>query len=125
MQGHRIHGFVPTKCAEEFQFILSVGKVYSIKNFDVQIYKQTEKFRVLRNATQLVFNQDTIIQQLADDGVTIPANAFDFYDHSQLEELSKQTTYLAGNLTFLETVVFKIRCLVQAHFVVCRCGGNH
>uniref|UniRef100_A0A165A0B4 Uncharacterized protein n=1 Tax=Daucus carota subsp. sativus TaxID=79200 RepID=A0A165A0B4_DAUCS len=80
---------------KEFQFIRFVGRVYSIKNFDVQIYKQTEKFRVLRNATQLVFNQDTICQQLADDGVTIPANAFDFYDHSQLEELSKQTTYLA------------------------------
>ncbi|KAL1826094.1 hypothetical protein ACET3Z_012872 [Daucus carota] len=45
--------------------------------------------------SQLIFSKDTIIQELADDGVTIPSDSFDFYDHSQLMELTKQTTYLA------------------------------
>ena len=96
MQGQRIHAFVPTKCAEEFQYQLYLGKMFSIKNFDVQHYKQTDKFRFLRKDTQLVFSKETKIQELPDDGVTIPVDGFDFYDLSQLEELTKQTTYLSG-----------------------------
>ncbi|WOG92056.1 hypothetical protein DCAR_0311313 [Daucus carota subsp. sativus] len=94
-KGQRIHAFVPTKCAEEFQYQLYLGKMFSIKNFDVQHYKQTDKFRFLRKDTQLVFSKETKIQELPDDGVTIPVDGFDFYDLSQLEELTKQTTYLS------------------------------
>ena len=96
MQGQRIHAFVPTKCAEEIYSQIIVGRVFSIKQFMVQKYSQTEKFRVVRNESQLIFSKDTIIQEQADDGVTIPQEAFDFYDHSQLIELSNQTTYLEG-----------------------------
>ncbi|XP_063939643.1 uncharacterized protein LOC135148407 [Daucus carota subsp. sativus] len=94
-KGQRIHAFVPTKCAEEFQYQLYLGKLFSIKNFDVQHYKQTDKFRFLRKDTQLVFSKEMEIQELPDDGVTIPADGFDFYDLSQMEELTKQTTYLS------------------------------
>ncbi|KAL1806033.1 hypothetical protein ACET3Z_029101 [Daucus carota] len=94
-KGQRIHAFVPTRCAEEIHSQLTVGKVFSIKQFVVQLYSQTDKYRVLRNQSQLIFSKDTIIQELADDGVTIPSDSFDFYDHSQLMELTKQTTYLA------------------------------
>ncbi|WOG81831.1 hypothetical protein DCAR_0100983 [Daucus carota subsp. sativus] len=97
MQGQRIHAFVPTKCVEEIYSQIIVGRVFSIKQFMVQKYSQTEKFRVVRNESQLIFSKDTIIQEQADDGVTIPQEAFDFYDHSQLIELSNQTTYLAEN----------------------------
>ncbi|XP_063934942.1 uncharacterized protein LOC135146944 [Daucus carota subsp. sativus] len=93
-KGQRIHAFVPTKCAEEIYSQITVGRVFSIKQFMVQKYSQTEKFRVVRNESQLIFSKDTIIQEQADDGVTIPQEAFDFYDHSQLIELSNQTTYL-------------------------------
>ncbi|KAL1831004.1 hypothetical protein ACET3Z_000655 [Daucus carota] len=94
-KGQRIHAFVPTKCVEEIYSQIIVGRVFSIKQFMVQKYSQTEKFRVVRNESQLIFSKDTIIQEQADDGVTIPQEAFDFYDHSQLIELSNQTTYLA------------------------------
>ncbi|KAL1818684.1 hypothetical protein ACET3Z_013553 [Daucus carota] len=71
-KGQRIHAFVPTKCAEEFQYQLHLGRVFSINHFDVQLYKQSDKYRMLRNPTQLVFSNDTKIQELVDDGVTIP-----------------------------------------------------
>ena len=96
MQGQRIHAFVPTKCAEEFQYQLYLDRVFSIQNFDVQQYKQSDKFRFLRKDTQLVLNTETKIQELPDDGVTIPMDGFDFYDLTQLEDLTKQTTYLSG-----------------------------
>ncbi|KAK1353218.1 hypothetical protein POM88_052353 [Heracleum sosnowskyi] len=35
------------------------------------------------------------VKDIEDDGKTIEPNAFDFYDHSELMELTKQTTYLA------------------------------
>ncbi|KAL1816119.1 hypothetical protein ACET3Z_018693 [Daucus carota] len=95
--GQRIHAFVPTKCAEDIHNKITVGRIFNIKNFTVQLYNQTDKFRFLRLDKQLVFSKDTNIQELADDGVSIPQDAFDFYDHSQLEELSNQTRYLAGN----------------------------
>ncbi|WOH01103.1 hypothetical protein DCAR_0520484 [Daucus carota subsp. sativus] len=94
-KGQRIHAFVPTKAAAELQHQIIIGRVFSFKNFTVQSYTQSDKFRVLRNESQLVFSKDTVLQELADDGVTIPQDAFDFYDHSQLLELSNQTTYLA------------------------------
>ena len=97
LQGQRIHAFVPTKAAAELQHQIIIGRVFSFKNFTVQSYAHSDKFRVLRNESQLVFSKDTVLQELADDGVTIPQDAFDFYDHSQLLELSNQTTYLAGN----------------------------
>ncbi|WOH11839.1 hypothetical protein DCAR_0831335 [Daucus carota subsp. sativus] len=96
LQSKRVHAFVPTKCADEFEDKITVGKTYVIKNFAVQLYSATEKFRLLRNDSQLVFSMDTKIQEVADDGLSIGQEAFDFYDHSQLEELSKQTTYLTG-----------------------------
>ncbi|WOG95562.1 hypothetical protein DCAR_0414887 [Daucus carota subsp. sativus] len=71
-KGQRIHAFVPTKCAEEFQYQLHLGRVFSINHFDVQLYKQSDNYRMLRNPTQLVFSNDTKIQELVDDGVTIP-----------------------------------------------------
>lgn len=104
-QGQRIHAFVPTKAAAELQHQVIVGRVFSFKNYIVQSYIQSDRFRVLRNDRQLVFGQETLLQELADDGVTIPQDAFDFYDHSQLLELSKQTTYLAGNYLTYGTII--------------------
>lgn len=96
MQSYRIHAFIPTSRAEELAQVLKLGKNYKIRNFTVQFYKPTDKFRCLRNDRQIVFTKDTTVQEIAEDEVNIPLNYFDFYDHSQLEELSKQTTYLTG-----------------------------
>ena len=100
MQGQRIHAFVPTKCDEEIYNQITVGRVFSIKHFAGQLYSR-DKFRFLRHDRQIIFNKDIKIQELADYGVSIPQDAFDFYDHNQLEELSKQTTYLAGKFKFI------------------------
>ncbi|KAL1812943.1 hypothetical protein ACET3Z_023008 [Daucus carota] len=94
MQSNRVHAFIPTSRAEELAEVLKLGKLYKIRNFTVQFYKPTDKFRCLRNDRQLVFTKDTSVQEISEEEVNIPLDYFDFYDHSQLEELSKQTTYL-------------------------------
>ncbi|WOH00678.1 hypothetical protein DCAR_0520051 [Daucus carota subsp. sativus] len=113
-KGQRIHAFVPTKCADDIHNKITVGRIFSIKNFAVQLYNQTDKFRFLRLDKQLVFSKDTNIQELADDGVSIPQDAFDFYDHSQLEELSNQTRFLAEVVGIIKNYD-KVRELTNRH----------
>ncbi|XP_074356644.1 uncharacterized protein LOC141696398 [Apium graveolens] len=91
---YRIHAFIPTSRAEELAQVLKLGKNYKIRNFTVQLYKPTDKFRCLRNDRQIVFTKDTYVQEIAEDEVNIPLDYFDFYGHNQLEELSNQKTYL-------------------------------
>ena len=97
MQSNRIHAFIPTSRNDELATVLHVGKIYKIRNFTVQYYKPTDKYRCLRNDKQIVFTKDTIIDELPENEIMIPLDYFDFYEHSQLEELTKQTTYLAGS----------------------------
>ncbi|KAL8124623.1 hypothetical protein AgCh_012318 [Apium graveolens] len=63
--------------------------------FQVQRYKIYDKFRCLSSDVQLIFSSETRIKTIDDDENNIENNTFDFYDHSELYELSKQTTYLA------------------------------
>lgn len=107
MQSYRIHAFIPTSRAEELAQVLKLGKNYKIRNFTVQLYKPTDKFRCLRNDRQIVFTKDTYVQEIAEDEVNIPLDYFDFYDHSQLEKLSNQTTYLTGT-----TIIFYVLYLI-------------
>ncbi|KAK1405180.1 hypothetical protein POM88_004785 [Heracleum sosnowskyi] len=91
----RIHAFIPTACADQHERKLRVGKVYNITNFTVQQYRAEEKYRCLRNDKQLIFSKDTKIEDTEDKANQIQQDAFDFYDHSELMALTKQTTYLA------------------------------
>ncbi|KAK1398130.1 hypothetical protein POM88_007993 [Heracleum sosnowskyi] len=99
----RIHAFIPTTCAEQNEKKLKIGYVCNITNFTVQPYKPEEKFRCLRNDKQLIFSKDTIIEQIDDKSLQIPQDDFDFYDHSELMALTKQTTYLADVVGIIKT----------------------
>lgn len=72
-----------------------------------------DKFRCLRNNVQLIFSNDTQIKDVDDDGKSIEHNAFDFYDHSELKELTKQNTYLAG--TKKSTIHYSKHLLFQTY----------
>lgn len=50
------------------------------------------------NNIQIVFSNDTKISELDEKDVCIENVVFDFYDLGDLKELSKQTTYLTGNI---------------------------
>ncbi|KAK1356389.1 hypothetical protein POM88_049645 [Heracleum sosnowskyi] len=50
---------------------------------------------ILRNDKQLIFSKDTKIEDTKDKANQIQEDAFDFYDHSEVMALTKQTTYLA------------------------------
>lgn len=68
-------------------------------------YKLEDKFRCLRNDVQLIFSNETQIKAIdEDDGTSIENNAFDFYEHSELNELTKQITYSAGNSNNLHRI---------------------
>ncbi|KAL8102907.1 hypothetical protein AgCh_027441 [Apium graveolens] len=95
-KSNRIHAFVPAVAADTLESKFTVGTVLVIRNFTVQSYKPDDKFRCVRKEVQLIFSNETHIDQVEDDGRTIAANAFDFVDHSELMEMTKQTTYLAG-----------------------------
>lgn len=101
MQNDTIHAFVPGFCSDQLEQKLAVGNVVSITNFTVQQYKVDDKFRPLRNDQQLVFSTETRIKQIEDPANQIEDNFFDFYDLSELKEMSKQNTYLAGISLFL------------------------
>lgn len=96
MQSQRMHAWIPTSRNDEMARVMHIGKIYKIRNFTVQFHKPTDKFRCLRNDKQIVFTKDTTVQDMAENEVVIPLDYFDFYEHSQLKELSEQTTYLTG-----------------------------
>ncbi|KAL8115587.1 hypothetical protein AgCh_022183 [Apium graveolens] len=90
----RIHAFVPGNCSDLLDDKLVLGRCYVIQIFQVQRYKIDDKFRCLRSDVQLIFSSETRIKAIDGDENSIENNAFNFYDHSELYELSKQITYL-------------------------------
>ena len=62
----------------------------------MQAYKDSDKFKIVQRAVQLIFSNDTKIQQVEDKGTKIPNEMFDFYDHSQVKDLADQTSFLIG-----------------------------
>ncbi|KAK1351971.1 hypothetical protein POM88_053685 [Heracleum sosnowskyi] len=104
---NRIHAFIPGLCFEKLEEKITVGNVHSIKNFTVQPYKPTDIYRCLRNDKQLIFSRDTEVEDLDDDGTTIPLIFFDFVDHSEINSLSNQKTYLADVVGIIKTKDFR------------------
>ncbi|KAL1802195.1 hypothetical protein ACET3Z_030842 [Daucus carota] len=95
-KSQRMHAWIPTSRNDEMARVMHIGNIYKIRKFTVQFHKPTDKFRCLRNDKQIVFTKDTTVQDMAENEVMIPLDYFDFYEHSQLKELSEQTTYLTG-----------------------------
>lgn len=73
---------------------LVIGNIYLFKNFTVKEYKSVDKFRCVHKDIQIVFSNDTKVVHLEKTDVLIEHAVFDFYDLSDLIQLSNQTTYL-------------------------------
>ena len=92
------HAFIPTGCAFDMDRQLRIGNIYIITGFTVQDYKDIDKFRCVRNTNQLIFSQDTKIQELPQAGTNIATEFFDFYDLSELLPLVTETKYVIGKI---------------------------
>ncbi|KAK1373851.1 hypothetical protein POM88_030044 [Heracleum sosnowskyi] len=104
---NRIHAFIPGLCSEEVEEKITVGNVHSIKNFTVQQYKPTDIFRCLRNDKQLILSRDTQVEDMEDNEASMPKIFFDFVDHSEINSLSNQKTYLADVVGIIITKNFR------------------
>lgn len=62
MQETKIHGFIPTKCADQHEHNLRLGKLCIIKDFTVQNYKKEERFRPVQNDKHIIFLNDTKLE---------------------------------------------------------------
>ncbi|KAL8095425.1 hypothetical protein AgCh_036760 [Apium graveolens] len=91
----RMHAFIRGNADDVLEDKFTMGKCYIIRKFVVQAYKPDDKFLCLANDVQLVFSKDTQMKEIEERKCHIETNAFDFYDHSELMELTKQTTHLA------------------------------
>ena len=73
-----------------------LGTINIISDFTVQAYKATESFKCVRAQNQLIFSQETKIQQLDEKQAKIANEFFDLYDHSEVKPFANQTAYLIG-----------------------------
>lgn len=96
LQKCRIHAYVPADKADKMESQLVVGNIYLFQNFTVKEYRKDDKFRPIHKDIQIVFSNDTKVVSLDESDVLIEQEVFDFYDISDLKQLSKQTTYLTG-----------------------------
>lgn len=93
-----------------------VGNIYLFKNFNVKDYRKEDKFRPIDKDIQIVFSNDMKIVALDESDVLIEQAVFDFYDLSDLKQLSKQTTYLTGmHVKFISSGIF-IELLLSINF---------
>ncbi|KAK1387266.1 hypothetical protein POM88_015444 [Heracleum sosnowskyi] len=109
-QETKFHAFVPAKCADRHELNLRVGKLCIIKDVTVQAYKAEDKFRPLQNDYQIIFSEDTKIRDVEDTSVSFPNDSFDFYDHSELDNLRMNPMYLVdvvGIIQNRETIVVR------------------
>ncbi|KAK1374954.1 hypothetical protein POM88_031147 [Heracleum sosnowskyi] len=126
----RIHAFVPGNAADVLEKALEVVKIYLFKNFTVKEYKDEDKFRCILKDIQITFSHETKISDLEESDVFIEKVGFDFYDIGDLEELSKQTTYLIDVIGVIEEpelnlAKFKNRLgRPQTHMKFHICDGN-
>ncbi|KAL8125529.1 hypothetical protein AgCh_012992 [Apium graveolens] len=91
IKNSRMHTFIPGNADDVLKDKFTVGKCYIIRKFIIQAYKPDDKFLCLTNDVQLVFSKDTQMKEIEESTCSIETNVFDFYDHSGLIELTKQT----------------------------------
>lgn len=82
-----------------------VGEAFcSITNFDVDRYKEEDKFRTVLNDYRLIFGEDTKVKILDENESKFPEDTFDFYYHVELLKIANVNTYLIGNLFVYFTI---------------------
>ncbi|WOH06658.1 hypothetical protein DCAR_0626086 [Daucus carota subsp. sativus] len=79
-----IHAFIPAVCAYDLERQIMVGTVNIISDFIVQAYKDTDGFRSVRAANQLIFTKETKIQQVDEHGEAQEQAKFAITDGSSL-----------------------------------------
>ncbi|KAK1359407.1 hypothetical protein POM88_043881 [Heracleum sosnowskyi] len=90
----RMQEFIPGTIADIFGKMVQVQKLYIIKNFHVKEYKDEDKYRPVQRNKQLIFTIDTKVKEIAETGIFIPKNMFDFFKFEDIIKLSKQHVYL-------------------------------
>lgn len=104
LQETKIQAFVPAKCNDLLQDKLALGTTCSITHFDVERYKDDDKFRTVLNEYRLIFGEDTKVKLLDEKETNFPDDTFDFYDHADLRKVANVNTYLTGNL-FVHSII--------------------
>ncbi|KAK1360717.1 hypothetical protein POM88_045191 [Heracleum sosnowskyi] len=79
---------------------MATQKFDSISYLKPGRYDYKIKARVIRKW------RDTKIEDMEDNGTTIPQDTFDFYDHSELKNLLNQKTYLTDVIGIIKKYVF-------------------
>lgn len=78
--------------------LIEDGKIYLIKNFQVEDYTEEDKFRPVQMERQIIFTGITKIKELAETDIFIPRNSFDLFEYGDLKQMEKQVLYLAGKI---------------------------
>ncbi|KAK1385362.1 hypothetical protein POM88_023097 [Heracleum sosnowskyi] len=81
---------------------LRVRGICSITNFDVHPYKTDDKFKCVQNDYQLIFNNNTKVRELEENGASIPYKSFDFYDHGDLKRIKNLNVYLIDVIEIIQ-----------------------
>ncbi|KAK1359342.1 hypothetical protein POM88_043816 [Heracleum sosnowskyi] len=103
----RIHAFIHGFCVDNLEDQIELDKVYTIKNFTVQNYKEADIYRCLRNEKQLIISKDTKFEEVEDKQSNIPSEMFDLYEHSELRSLAGHKTYLTDVVGIMTKYEFR------------------
>ena len=96
LQNCRLPGFVPALIAQKYERKIVVGNIYALSNFTVKDYKPDDKFRCVCCEKQIYFTNFTEVEPIAEDGVMIAHDMFDFSDLGDLIDIADDNTYLTG-----------------------------
>ncbi|XP_063946070.1 uncharacterized protein LOC135151515 [Daucus carota subsp. sativus] len=91
----RMQAFVPLFLLEKLQKMFTVGKMYTITNFQVKNYTELDKWRCVSIDKQIQFTNQTRGKEMDEKEYFIPQNCFEFCDLGDMKSLANQTTYLA------------------------------
>ncbi|KAL1820507.1 hypothetical protein ACET3Z_015376 [Daucus carota] len=98
----RMHAWVPAALSDKMERLVEEGKLYLIKNFQVQNYEEKAKYRAVQMDRQIVFTADTKLKEIEETDIFIPKNSFDLYEYADLKKVADQDLYLTDVLGFIQ-----------------------
>ncbi|KAL1830259.1 hypothetical protein ACET3Z_008671 [Daucus carota] len=105
----RMHAWVPAALSDKMERLVEEGKLYLIKNFQVQNFEEKAKYRAVQMDRQIVFTADTKLKEIEETDIFIPKNSFDLYEYADLKKVADQDLYLTGPVSKL--------CLHHDHYI--------
>ncbi|KAK1404304.1 hypothetical protein POM88_003909 [Heracleum sosnowskyi] len=91
----RMVAYVPEWLIEKMRKIFTVGKMYTITNFQVKDYTPNDKWRCVNNDKQILLTNNTKAREMEETEYFIASNHFDFFEMEDLPKLAKQNLILA------------------------------